>query len=69
MVQKQKYKSMKQDRKPRNKYRHLFSPTYDKAANNIQWGTDSFENKCCWEHWTAICKISKLKHTLISTLK
>ena len=47
MAQKQKYKSMKQDRKPRYKYKHLFSPTYDKAANNIQWGNDSVENKCC----------------------
>ena len=34
LAQKQKYRSVEQDRKPRNKPKHLWSTIYDKAAKH-----------------------------------
>jgi len=55
-AQKQKYRSMEQDRKPRNKPKHHGQLIYNKWGKYIQWKKDSLFNKWCWENWTATCK-------------
>ena len=56
LAQKQEYRPMEQDRKPRNKPIHLRYLIFDKGGKNIQWGKDNLFNKWCWENWTATCK-------------
>ena len=41
LAQKQKYRSMENDRKPRIKAKHLWSTIYDKGGKNIQCMKDS----------------------------
>ena len=60
LAQKQKYRSMEQDGKSRNKATHLWS----KGVKNIQWRKESFFNKWYWENWTAIDKTMKSEHSL-----
>ena len=62
LAQKQKYRPMEQDRKPRNKPMQLWVSNSDKGGKNIQWGC--IFNKWCWENCIAPCKRMKLEQFL-----
>ena len=61
---KQKYRSMEQNRKPRDESMHLWTPYLCKGGKNIQWRTDNLFNKWCWKKWSTTCKRMKLEHFL-----
>ena len=50
LAQKQNYRPMEQDRKPRNKPMHLGYLIFYKGGKNIQWGNESLFNKWCCEN-------------------
>ena len=49
-AQKQKYRSMEQDRKPRDKPMQYGQLINDKGGKDIQWRKDNLFNKWCWEN-------------------
>ena len=62
-TQKQKYRSMEQDRKSRHKPTHLWSPNLWQRKN-IQERKDSLFSRWCWGNWVATCKWIKLEYFL-----
>ena len=49
LAQKQNYRSMEQDRKPRNKPMHIWVPDFWQRQEYPR-GKDSFFNKYCWKN-------------------
>ena len=69
-AQKQKYRSVEQDRKSRNKPMHMWS-IYNKGRKTIQWRKDNLFNNWCLKNsaWTAAYKRMKLAYSLTSYTK
>ena len=64
LAQRQKHRSMEQNRKPRDNphtYGHLI---FDKGGKNIQWTKDNLFNKWCWENSSTTGKRMKIEHFL-----
>ena len=59
LAKRKKYRSMEQNRKPRDNSMRLWIPIFDKGGKNIQWRKDNLLNK-----WSTTCKRMILEHFL-----
>ena len=66
LAQRQKERSVEQNRKSRDKSMHLRYGylIFDKGGTNIQLSKNSLHNKWCWGNWSTTCEKKKLEHFL-----
>ena len=64
LAQRQTYRSMEQNRKPRDKSTHLWAPyLWQRRQEYTMENRQSF-NKWCWENWSTTCIRMNLEHFL-----
>ena len=63
LTQRQKYRSVEQNRKSRDKSTHLWTLFFDKEAK-IYSGEKIVSIEYVWENWSITCKGMKLEHFL-----
>ena len=65
---KQKYRSMEQNRKPRDKSTHIWTPYLRQRRQEYTMEKRPSFNKWCWENWSTTCKKKNVTRTLSNTI-
>ena len=64
LAQRQKYRSMEQNRKPRDTSMYLWTPYHWQRGQKYTMEKDNLFNKCCWWNCSNTNKRMKLEHFL-----